>query len=68
MFSIYHASALLTAFLLIHFTAEEITGCTNKVAKGTITASRYPSFHFLFHVLLFQELDQLKHLNPLMVL
>ena len=41
---------------LIPFTTEQITGCTNEMAKGANKAPRNPTSFFLFHVLLFLKL------------
>ena len=38
----YPLHALLTPLPFIHFTTEEITGCTNKVARGANKAGRIP--------------------------
>ena len=66
--STYPHPAPLTPLPLIPFTTEEITGCTNEAAKGANKAPRDLSSCFLFHVLLFQQLRQLMHLNLLMIL
>ena len=44
----YPIPALLTPLLLIHFTTEEITGCTNEAAKGANKVPRnLPSCFFI---------------------
>ena len=40
--SIYLLPALLTPLAFIPFTTEEITGCTNEVAKGANKSPRNP--------------------------
>ena len=50
MLFIYLLPALLIHLSLIHFTAEETTGCTNEAAKGATKAPRNPPSCFLFHV------------------
>ena len=45
--------ALLTPFLVIAFIIEEVTGCINEEAIGTIITGRNPPSCFLFRVLLF---------------
>ena len=52
--SIYSLSAVLTPLLLISFITEEITGCSNEMAKGANQAEEIHLLVFLFHVLLFQ--------------
>ena len=46
--TIYPLPALLTPLLLIPFTTEEITGCTNEAAKGANKAPRNPLSFFVF--------------------
>ena len=52
--SIHPRPALLTPPLLMPFTTEKITDCTNEAVKGANKAPRNPPSSFLFHVLLFQ--------------
>ena len=54
----YPLLALLTPPPLIPFTTEEITGCTNETAKDSNEALKNLPSCLLFHVLLFQKLDQ----------
>ena len=42
----YLLPALLTPLPLIHFTTEEITGCTNEAVKGANKAARNPPSWF----------------------
>ena len=48
---IYPLPALLTQLPIIPFTKEEITGCTNEVAKGDNKAPKNPAcfFYFIFY-------------------
>ena len=48
MLFIYLLPALLTHLSLIHFTAEETTGCTNEAAKGATKAPRNPPSCFFY--------------------
>ena len=63
--------ALLTPLLLIPFTTEEITGCTNKAAKGASKAGRIPLscfFILCFTISVIPSINTFEYSNDFIIL
>ena len=54
-------------FLLITFTTEEITGCTNEAAKGANNAPRNPPSCFFYNVFITPSINTVESFNGFIV-